>query len=252
MYTQDYDEGMPAWNEYYGQASYNSEVSNGGYSGDSTLSGSWQAKLQPYVKSGNADSTNAAYANNDGVWHCPDAGSQKEQVYVNQYSGVNNNQYSYSYGMNAEVTYTNYCNLDGVPGSTAVPAYYRYPKITEMDEPASTVYVGDGGGYNSRIAAPETFNCYAKRVMKTTSLPSGTYREECWEVPDRHDGGSSYVFCDGHAKYFPASIVYPIPVNPLAPTTAEKQQAYAASAKYFAYNASDRAVYANAAGIAVP
>src|SRR5262249_53679178 len=121
-----------------------------------------------------------------------------------------------------------------------VDAYYRYPVLPDMDAPASTIFAGDGGGYNGRIAPPFNFDCYKKRLMKTSAYPSGTYREICWELPDRHQGGANYVFMDGHAKYLKAEMAYPKPANPLSPTAAETKQAYAACAKFWAYNAAER------------
>ena len=238
MYSQDFDEGLPTWDAYY--------ITGSGLSalGADNPSYYWQAALQPYVKTGNptGDLTTASFS---GVWHCPDQGDVGEQQYV---STTNKNP-AYSYGINGLMTYNNYPNLNGVPNSPPVsPAGYRYPNVTKMDEPASTIYAGDGGGYNARLSQPEAFNCEIKRLTGFTS--------ECWEVPDRHAGGANYVFCDGHAKYLQASIAFPPPVPAIktlgAATTADKVAAYAASAKYWAYDYTERSEYAAAAGISIP
>jgi prepilin-type processing-associated H-X9-DG protein len=202
QYSTDYDEGLPAWSEYYGQAQYGSETNSGGYTGDSSVLGYWQAKLQPYVKTGNM--TTVSLYENSGVWHCPDAGDKGEQLYI---SGTN--RYSYSYGYNAMLAYTNYGKLDSWGSNFTTDlgnGYYRYPKLPQMSNPSSLVYAGDGGGYNGRIAPAEEYNCYYKRAINDGA--------QCWEVPDRHNGGANYVFCDGHAKWLQASIIYPMVSKP--------------------------------------
>jgi prepilin-type N-terminal cleavage/methylation domain-containing protein/prepilin-type processing-associated H-X9-DG protein len=244
MYGQDFDEGLPAWNEYYGQASYGAETTTGGYRGadcvgtlnvntnSGTMEGCWHAKLSPYVKDGVVDKAKDVN-NNSGVWHCPDAGSQGEFRYFKNPDNTDSTRFTFSYGMSGIVNYTRYVN-------TANQGYYRYPRLTEMYAPANTIYVGDGGGYNARLGPPRNFDCYRKRVTTTTAYPSGTYREVCWEVPDRHmSDGANYVFCDGHAKWLKAQIAYPLPVNPLSPTTAERTAAYWSELNYWAYDEGD-------------
>ncbi|MBM3493802.1 MAG: DUF1559 domain-containing protein [Armatimonadetes bacterium] len=243
MYGQDYDEGLPAWNEYYGQAFYGAETTTGGYRGadcvgtlnvntnSGTMEGCWHAKLSPYVKDGVVDKAKDVN-NNSGVWHCPDAGSQGEFRYFKNPDNTDSTRFTFSYAMSGFVNYTRYF-------STSDSAYYRYPRLTEMYAPANTVYVGDGGGYNARLGPPHNFDCYRKRVTATTAYPSGTYREVCWEIPDRHQDGANYVFCDGHAKYLKADMAYPRPVNPLSPTNDERKAAYRAELNYWAYSEKD-------------
>lgn len=238
MYAQDYDEGLPAWSEYYGQASYGSETANGGYTGDASPAGYWQGKLAPYVKSGNPDDAN--YPDNAGMWHCPDSGDRGEQEYFDNPNGTHTNRYAYSFGYNAMLAYTNYEGLAGLPGYASTGGYYRYPSEVAMDSPSETVFVGDGGGYNSRIAPPYQFNCWQKRAM----VPNFTY--QCWEVPDRHNNGASYVFCDGHAKFMTYGQIYPKPANPLSPTTADTKAAETDTGKYFAYDAAARQAWLTA------
>jgi prepilin-type N-terminal cleavage/methylation domain-containing protein/prepilin-type processing-associated H-X9-DG protein len=233
LYATDYDDGLPAWMDYY--VAY--------YSGapapaeGTTILDYWHAKLQPYVKTGNFSSVDAA--NLTGLWHCPEAGDKGDIQYLTNSDGTLSNRYSFSYGYNSEIAYGNYPFISGVPGAVDTGIKYRYPKLGEMDQPADTVYIGDGGGYNGRIATPYTFNCYIKRVTGFTS--------QCWEVPDRHNNGANYVFTDGHARYLQAAAAYPKPANPLSITVAEKKSAYAAAAKYFAYNSTERALLQAAA-----
>lgn len=241
MYSQDYDEGLPAWSEYYGQAYYGAESPGTGYAGDATPSGYWQGKLAPYVKNGSPDDKN--FPNNAGIWHCPDAGTLGEQVYVLDSAGNPTNRYSYSYGYNAMVGYTNYPRVDGLPNWASCnpnPGYYRYPTIVEMAVPAETVYIGDGGGYNSRIAPPYEFNAYKKRAC---FLPAN-YTSQQWEVPERHMFlGANYCFADGHVKYLNYMTAYPKPTNPCAPTAGETKAGYLATARYFAYTDAERSYF---------
>ncbi|MDX1933460.1 MAG: prepilin-type N-terminal cleavage/methylation domain-containing protein [Capsulimonadales bacterium] len=249
MYSTDYDDRLPAWVELFGQAGAGAEsplvgadcvgtLNNNARSG--LMDGCWHAKLSPYVKNGTVDKAKEVN-NNDGVWHCPDAGSQGEYVYFRNPDNTNTNRYTFSYGYSAMLSYHGY--VGGVP---AAQRYYRYPNLAEMDAPASTVFVGDGGGYNGRIAPPQNFDCYNKRyLLKTTAYESGTFREICWEVPDRHNDGANYVFCDGHAKYLKADLAYPTPTPKGAPlpgaTDPVRKRAFDSCAKFFAYNAFDRA-----------
>src|SRR5262249_53898948 len=155
----------PSWNEYYAALTQGLPLPDGGVNVPNPPTVDfplyyWHAKLQPYVKNG--DYTRDDTANNSGMWHCPDAGSRGEIVYF-----PNGTRYAFSYDYNGEVAYTNYPQFLNVtrweqyyPGTR----YYRWPKIAEMDQPTATIYVGDGGGYNGRIATPYAFNCYMKRL----------------------------------------------------------------------------------------
>ena len=255
MYSQDNDEGMPAWNEYYGRESVATET-GGNYTGfdcvgtsnantnSGEMRGCWHAKLAPYVKNGAVDSASKNVSDNSGVWHCPDAGARGEFTYFKDAANNDTNRYTFSYGYSALLSYYGYIQpLAPAPTIPAAQRYYRYPFLSEMDAPASTVFIGDGGGYNGRIAPPMNFDCYTKRYLqKTASYPSGTNREICWEIPDRHNNGANYVFCDGHAKYLQADIAYPTPAaKGAAVSAADTKRAYDAVTKYFAYDAKDRA-----------
>ncbi|GAB4469308.1 MAG: hypothetical protein OHK0029_41880 [Armatimonadaceae bacterium] len=247
MYSVDYDDALPAWVELFGQAAAGAEsplvgadcvgtLNNNARSG--LMDGCWHAKLAPYVKNGRVDGATKDVTNNDGVWRCPDAGSKGEFTYFKNPDNSDTNRFSFSYGYSAMLSYHGY--VGGIPSAQR---YYRYPRLAEMDAPANTVFIGDGGGFNGRIAPPQSFDCYRKRyLLTTTAYPSGTFREVCWEVPDRHQEGANYVFCDGHAKYLKADMAYPTPAaKGTAPSADDTKRAYAACANFFAYNAQDRA-----------
>jgi prepilin-type N-terminal cleavage/methylation domain-containing protein/prepilin-type processing-associated H-X9-DG protein len=247
MYAQDYDEGLPAWDEQYATAAYGSEGGTqlgnsgdrctAGYGSVGMAKGCWHAKLSPYVKNGAVDSTDSNVINNSGVWHCPDAGSQGE--FTQFFDAANNptDRYAFSYGMSSVVAFS--YHITGILPSN----FYRYPSIAEMDAPASTVYVGDGGGYSGRILSPTTGDCYGKRRLTGSPYPSKTFREVCGEIPDRHQNGANYVFADGHAKWLNATTSYPANVATL--TAADTKNRYAAYAQYFAYDAKDREAATN-------
>ena len=220
MYTQDYDEGLPAWDEYWASVTQGLSplpASSGG-------THYWQAKLQPYIKSGNPDSDPFA-VNNTDVWHCPDLGNKREQQYMTDAAGNNTSRLSYSYGINGMVSYSNYGGFPDIPPGPSGGKYYRWPKLQEMDNPASTIYVGECG-YPGRIAPPFSYQTETKRTQGSNVYFS-------WEVPDRHNGGANYVFVDGHAKWFKSEIMYP-------PKSAGVKAAYQACANYFAYSAQER------------
>lgn len=225
MYAGDYDDGLPAWSEYYGEAAYNAELGVGSWTGDSSPAGYWQAKLQPYLKSGNP-----TVADNSGVWQCPSLGTKGESA-TNPSGGTN-----YSYGYSQHFMRHN-PSEDRDPILTNLgPAYYRYPRLVEMDEPATTIMVGESTT-SARLAPPWLFLTYNRRQQ---GLP-----QNGWEIPDRHNGGSNYLFADGHAKRLAQEAAFPDgPSN-----AANDRAAFAAVTKYFAFNSIERAAFQKLLGI---
>ncbi len=210
QYAQDYDNGLPAWSEYYGMSAPGAESP---YRGDSSSTGLWQSKLQPYIKSGSPEA-----ANNTGVWQCPSLGSQGEPQ-TNASGGVH-----FSYGYSHHMFYFN-------PGAAANvgTSYYFYPSLVEMDEPTNTVLVGECG-YPGRLASPTWFQTATRRSQNNP----GAY----WEVPDRHLGGANYVFADGHAKWLKREATYPN-----LPVATNRQAAWRSVVNFFAYNSTERNAY---------
>ncbi len=191
MYSQDYDEALPAWLEGYGTgdptnpADPGSGLINGTGSNDPKIGG-WQVKLSPYVKSGDPTL-------NSGVWHCPSQGSATDPTIGAAgtfYAGAN----TPSYGMQGHVNKYNARSITSLGTS-----YYQYPKLAAMDEPTKTIYVGDGGSQDGRIASPR--------------LENFAYGGLNQEIPLRHQDGANYVFCDGHAKWLKRDNTYPIAKN---------------------------------------
>jgi len=211
MYAQDYDEGLPAWSEYYGKSFREDEggTCSSCYTGDSGAAGYWQAKLQPYIKNGNP-----AQLDSSGVWQCPSQSATGERA-VDPVTG----KPDYSYGLSGMFNYTNYGGFPELGG-----AYYRYPSLTEVDAPASTIYAGEAS-FRGRLAPPFQF-----QTATTGKLGSG------WEQPSRHSGGANYVFADGHVKWLKQEAVFPS----LPKSNPNLKQAYSAAAQLFAYNEAER------------
>ena len=188
QYAQDSDEGLPAWNEGLGTGNPNDPNDNGCISGtcvttgdDVQATGGWQAKLTPYVKTGNP----ADASRNTGLWHCPSQGSHGDAEKNPQ--GILNA----SYGMQMHIARYDTQNVAALPG---LP-YYHYPRLTTMDIPAQTIYIGDGGS-DGRIGSPRS-RYFQGGANKTA------------EIPIRHLDGANYLFVDGHAKWLKRQNVYP-------------------------------------------
>ena len=189
MYAQDFDEGLPTWSECY--------VPN---AGSCNADGVWDAKLLPYVKSGNPAGTALTLPDRGGLWHCPD--SEKDTTFR-------------SYGYNQALIY------DFHPS----PIGYRYIGLSQIDSPSSGVFVGDGGT-SGRLAPPFYFQGYYEKYVQNL----GYYTRD---APFRHQDGSNYVFCDGHAKFLRGDSMYPHPAPPSTAYATAGGPAYCSAAQYF-------------------
>lgn len=205
VYSQDYDEGFPTWSEYW----YMYYVNNAA-KGSDTVDRYWDAILLPYVKSGNPPKLDRG-----GVWHCP---SSERQADVR------------SYGMSMGFTY------DTDPSS---PYYYRYLNQAEIDKPASTIFVGDGGTTGRLGRTYDYQGYYEKYVLKQSFYTR--------DAPFRHSEGANYVFCDGHAKFGKGDAFYPHPKPPSTAWSTAAAPAYCAHATYFAAKAGERTYWAGRA-----
>ena len=212
MYAQDYDDGFPAWVELYGQAAYGAESpgSGTGTSGDGSITGYWQAKVQPYIKS-----SNPGNFENDGVWKCPSLGTHGE-LEQSATTGKTNPSYCMS-----QLFFR--FNDTGLLTGAGNEAFYRYPNQVEMDQPAATIVVGEGS-VDKRITSPRNYGW------------AGPTARRDQENPDRHSGGSNYIFADGHAKWLPQVRVYP----KQGTGGTANAQAYRSMVNWFAYNQAER------------
>lgn len=226
MYSQDYDDGLPAWDEYLGQGDGYPEagkpgVSTGYTGASSVLSnnalGTWQAKLTPYVKSGAPEKFD-----NSGVWKCPSMGAKGERTTRTLTDGTTGTNYSYGY--NQVVARHN----DAGFSSLGLPGYYRYPFLTDMGAPASTVMVGEATT-PGRLAPNWWFQTWTYRNSPTS----------WWESPTRHSGGSNYVYADGHAKWMNQQYIFPD--GPRG--GANSQKAYRSAIDHLLYSDRERAAF---------
>lgn len=213
MYAQDYDEVMPTWSVYW-WAYYAIPPSGTGKFTDTTAL-YWDALLLPYVKSGDPGNLLGGGTNRGGVWHCPDAEDARITV----------RSYGYSMGL----TY------DTDPTS---PFYYRWPSLAEIEAPAATVFVGDGGN-GGRLGRTYDFQGYFEKFV--SKVPPTR------DAPWRHQDGANYVYCDGHAKYGKGDTMFPHPVAPSTAYATARPRANCAHAMFFAAKSNERQYWAGQA-----
>jgi prepilin-type N-terminal cleavage/methylation domain-containing protein/prepilin-type processing-associated H-X9-DG protein len=222
MYGVDYDEGLPAWDEYLGQAAAGAEAPLTGLSSvlGNQAEGSWQAKLNPYIKSGAPQTFD-----NSGVWQCPSMGSKAERTTRTLTTGATG--INFSYGYNQVVARNNDA------GFTALgTAFYRYPNLVAMGTPAATVMVGEATT-PGRLAPNWWFQTWTAR---NATPPNPT---AAWEVPDRHSEGGNYVYADGHAKWHRG--IYMFPNGPRG--GANSQRAYRSAIDNLLYSDQERDLF---------
>lgn len=212
MYAQDYDEMFPCWTDRY--------MPGSGLTLD-LPEYYWNAKLTPYLKSGDPGKNK-----NTGVWQCPSLGISGEPA--EKPDGT----VSYSYGYSQHFIYNNPGFFPAASSGLGAAAY-RYPALPEMDAPASTIAVGESG-YNARLASPDSYQTWTRKYVNNPPAP-----QSYWEVPDRHNGGSNYVFADGHAKWLKLEAAYP----PGPKNAVNNQLTYKAIVNYFAYDHNHRDYY---------
>lgn len=241
MYAQDSDGGFPAWDEYL------AITGNCGTAATKPLgpcpatiapespSSMWDAKLVPYVKSGNPGSTYSPTPDSGGVWHCPDNDLDERWR---------------SYGMGYGMAY----DMDNLSQWG-----FFWANETAIERPSSTVFVGDGGGYLAASGPPSAtspdqggnagllgppYN-FAGYDQKNNLSPGRVAWDR--ERPYRHNNGANYVFADGHAKWFNADTIYPHPTPPSVSYTTYNGVARCATATYFASTLGQKVRQANLA-----
>ncbi len=212
MYAQDYDEGFPTWSEYfYCTSNGAATVPCRNSPGNDTVDRYWDAKLYPYVKSGNPGDTSAP--NWSGVWHCPDAAADSSAT-------------GRSYGLNYAYVYDYDANS---------PYAFRYLSLVSIDSPSNCVFVGDSSTAGL-MDMPHHFAGYGQHFNVNMGVPGDRDR------PYRHSDGANYVFLDGHAKYRKADDMFPHPAPPSTSTAGGiKGQAYCRGAQFFCPKATERA-----------
>lgn len=189
LYQGDFDDGTPTWSEYWYM--YYVDRPN---AGSDTVDRYWDAKLFPYVKSGNPGraSGSATTPNWGGVWKS--LGNERDDTVR-------------SIGISMGLIY------DSIRTS---PYYYRYVTGGEMEAPAETVFAGDSGTAG-RLGRTYDQQGYFERWMcrenspKPSGCPTiGYTRDAPWRFTDT----ATYVFLDGHAKTIKGDVFFPRPAKP--------------------------------------
>jgi prepilin-type N-terminal cleavage/methylation domain-containing protein/prepilin-type processing-associated H-X9-DG protein len=197
MYAQDYDETLPSWQLHYVCLANGGTTASCGPIDPST----WDVLLNPYVKTGRPGGI-LATADNSGVWQCPS--SEVDRVRSYGFS------MGLAYGPRDPVANTGY--------------HYRAVTLAEIDNPASTIFVGDGGS-GGRLGRPIDYQGYFDKFVQKAPYTR--------DAPWRHQNGANYVWTDGHAKWMNGETLYPHPVPPSVAYSTSNPQANCSTAKYF-------------------
>ena len=220
LYSQDFDGGTPAWSEYWycnGMAAASVNEPCVGGLGSDTSDRYWDAKLQPYVKSGTTATTTSVQSG--GVWHCPSWNGSDTQR---------------TYGVSMGWVY------DSDPASKYT---YRYGHENDTERPASTVFVGDGGTAGRLSRGYTDFQYCVERYRNVPKTDPVTR-----ENPEAHNGGANYVYFDGHAGWATMQNMYPCPTPPFTTIPATVvAKARCIWAQRFAEKASERLYHRNTA-----
>jgi prepilin-type N-terminal cleavage/methylation domain len=232
MYLQDYDEGMPAWNALWIPPAPGATADGCTAPAVDSVTEYWDAKLFPYVKSGNPSPPAGTVANWGGVWHCPSAGGDK--------TAPADATARRSYGVNTG--YAQWLGETGTSPNGTTNGCFTYRNYTEFEKPASTMFVTESGSAGL-INQPYFTSGYWEY---TTGQPTSGYPTDR-ERPLRHNKGANYVFCDGHAKWVPFGVIY-LPPAP-GSNFSNLAQSRCSVAKWFAVTKTERDYRASTAGI---
>jgi prepilin-type N-terminal cleavage/methylation domain-containing protein/prepilin-type processing-associated H-X9-DG protein len=232
MYAQDYDGGMPAWNSLWLPPTPGATAAGCSLAVADTPLEYWDAKLFPYVKSGNLNPPAGTASEWGGLWQCPSAGGDK--------TAPANTNSRRSYGVNTG--YAQWLGATGTSPNGTSNGCFTYRNETEFDKPAMTIFVTESGAAGL-INQPYFTSGYWEA---TTGQPTSGYPIDR-ERPVRHNRGANYVFADGHAKWHPLGQIY-LPPAP-GSVFSDLAQSRCNIAKYFAVTKTERDFRAASAGI---
>ena len=83
---------------------------------------------------------------------------------------------------------------------------YRYVSESDLEKPAASVFVGDGGTAG-RLGRTYIDFQYCVERYRNVPRTNPVTREN----PEAHNGGANYVYFDGHAKWETMQNMYPCP-----------------------------------------
>jgi prepilin-type N-terminal cleavage/methylation domain-containing protein len=216
LYASDYDDGFPTWSEYW----YMYYVDNAN-KGSDTIDRYWDAKLYPYVKTGNPGQASSSGSPNNygGVWQS--LGNE----WPNNYRSI---------GISMGLIY------DSVRTS---PYYYRYVNGSQIEAVSDTIFAGDSGR-TGRLGRPyDQQGYYEKYMCRSSSTP---YNAACStsilytrDAPWRFQDAGVYTFMDSHAKVMKGDVLFPHPAanasgNYVFASGAVRGALECSHAKYFA------------------
>ena len=223
MYIQDFDEGMPAWDALWLPPTPGATANGCTAPAPDDVRQYWDAKLYPYVKSGNPSPPSGTTADYGGVWQCPSAGADKT-------APANANKIR-SYGVNTG--YAEWLGATGTSPNGTSNGCFAYRTLPEFDKASSTIFVSESGS-DGLLNQPYYESGYWEYTTGKMTSGYPTTRER----PLRHNKGANYVFCDGHAKWYPFGAIY------LPPAPGSNYSVLAQSrcnvAKYFAVTKTER------------
>jgi prepilin-type N-terminal cleavage/methylation domain-containing protein/prepilin-type processing-associated H-X9-DG protein len=185
-YAQDYDESLPLAN--YVPTNYTAAT---GYA-------NWQYEVDPYVKGGYPQGNGTLNGRSLSVWFCPDWAATNDIAWDSQAAGgagvsPSTAQASKSYEINQ-----NYAGAY-VPIGNANPNFAKpSATLSVIKFPSQTVLVAEGRGNTVNTSGNDTpgADISAANTSVATTDWGGYVSGRV-----RHNGGSNYLFQDGHVKW---------------------------------------------------
>jgi len=220
MYATDYDDGIPTWNvclATYPAAARAAACPAGLFAAQYY----WDVMLMPYVKHGRPEASDWS-----GLWQSPGA----------EYRPTTGR----SIGMNQLAMWNpipvNTCDADD---TSAFTGCYYWLNLGQVDQQASTMYIGDSGK-GGRLDPIYYENAWAEKWLPTYV----EYHAWNWATPWRYsEDGANYVWMDTHARFEKGDKIYVHPGRTFPSTawpTLAQGRAYCAAGLYQAGRADIR------------
>jgi prepilin-type N-terminal cleavage/methylation domain-containing protein/prepilin-type processing-associated H-X9-DG protein len=199
MYSTDYDDGIPTWNECLAYRQTFGPYPQECLATIWLAQFHWDAKLSPYVKNGRPES-----GDYEGIWKSPG-----KEPYVGRSIGM---QQLAFWEPSAFTTAGAPCNWNA--STNPFSGCYFWLNLAKVQFPAEITFSGDAGTAG-RIEPFYFLNGYAERFVPTYA----GFGAHDWGQEWRYGlHGANYSYMDGHAKYEPGDKIHPNPNR--APTLA--------------------------------